>query len=148
MRLYIVRHGETEYNKTRMIQPEDSKLNEEGLDQAKKISQRLKDIKFDIIYTSPMERAHRTMREIAINHSQTKIMVSELLSETHTGELLGLSYNQARDIRHKHGFMEYKPKGGESLQDTFDRVEKFYKELLKNHEKDTVLIVTHGWPII
>ena len=61
MRLYMVRHGETAWNKERRIQGQaDIPLNEFGRMLAEKTAKGLSDIRFDICYTSPLSRARET----------------------------------------------------------------------------------------
>lgn len=61
MILYIVRHGETEWNKMGKIQGKtDISLSEDGRKLAQKTADGLKNIKFDYIFSSPLERAYET----------------------------------------------------------------------------------------
>ncbi len=65
MKLYIVRHGETDHNINKIIQGHlNTPLNSNGIIQAQKIANRLKDINFDIIYSSDLSRAKTTAEEI------------------------------------------------------------------------------------
>jgi len=70
MKLYITRHGTTEWNLEKRLQGwADSPLTEDGRNRAIKLGNSLKDIDFDMIYTSPQERALNTaklIREIKI----------------------------------------------------------------------------------
>lgn len=58
MKLYVIRHGETEMGRNEIIATEDEPLNEFGIQQAKKVGENLR--KLDIIYCSPIERAKHT----------------------------------------------------------------------------------------
>ena len=61
MRLILVRHGQTEWNRLRRIQGiSDQGLNETGLKQAEAIAEALKDTNVAAIYTSPLQRARDT----------------------------------------------------------------------------------------
>ena len=65
MKLYMVRHGETDWNKARRIQGQvDIPLNEFGRRLAKKTALGLADVPFDLCYTSPMSRAKETAKLI------------------------------------------------------------------------------------
>jgi broad specificity phosphatase PhoE len=61
--LYIVRHGETDFNRERIIQGSgvDTRLNATGHGQAKKFFERYQDIPFDVLITSKLRRTHETM---------------------------------------------------------------------------------------
>ena len=66
MKLIITRHGETEENKAGIIQGHlPGHLSEAGIEQAKKVAFRLKDEKINFIYSSDLDRAADTAKEIA-----------------------------------------------------------------------------------
>lgn len=59
--IYVVRHGQTDINKEGRLQGRAGlPLNEHGIEQAKGLRGKLKDIKFDYIFSSPQERAIQT----------------------------------------------------------------------------------------
>ena len=61
MTIYLVRHGETDWNARRIVQGvTDIPLNETGLAQAAAARELMKDVPIDIIYSSPLVRAYRT----------------------------------------------------------------------------------------
>jgi hypothetical protein len=81
-RVYIVRHGETEENKQKIIQGHlDTILNSEGERQADLVAKALKDISFDVAYSSNLKRATDTAKRILVHHSgvevQTHIAIRE-----------------------------------------------------------------------
>lgn len=63
MELYLIRHGETDYNKERKIQGScDIPLNEYGRELARETAEGLKDIPFDVIFTSPFMQGQGNRR--------------------------------------------------------------------------------------
>ena len=66
MRLFLVRHGLSSFNKKGLIQGriDESYLTDEGYEQAKLTGSLLNEIKFDQIYSSPLKRAAETAKEI------------------------------------------------------------------------------------
>ena len=57
MKLYIIRHGETSWNVQRRLQgASDTDLNENGITLAKRTGEALKEIPFDLCFTSPLKR--------------------------------------------------------------------------------------------
>ena len=65
MKLYIVRHGETDWNKARRVQGfSDIPLNEYGRHLARETAEGMKDIPFDLDYTSPLVRSRETAENI------------------------------------------------------------------------------------
>lgn len=84
--IYIVRHGQTDWNVEGKYQGRiDIELNVNGINQAKQISEKLKDIKFDKIFSSPLKRALQT----AIIISGGDIIIDDRLIERSNGELEG-----------------------------------------------------------
>lgn len=65
MKLYLVRHGESEANKFGTHSTPETKLTEDGILQAKALAKRLKDIEIDFIYTSTHTRTLQTAEEIS-----------------------------------------------------------------------------------
>ncbi|MEL6988109.1 MAG: histidine phosphatase family protein, partial [Bacteroidota bacterium] len=61
--LYIIRHGQTDYNLKRIIQGSgiDSSLNNKGRDQALKFYQKYSTIDFELVITSALQRTHQTV---------------------------------------------------------------------------------------
>ena len=84
--IYIVRHGKTDWNKEGRYQGHiDIELNSTGEEQAQKLYEKLKDIKFDKVFSSPLKRAYKTA-QIITNQKITKDM---RLIERYNGELEG-----------------------------------------------------------
>ena len=84
-RVYIVRHAETEENRQGIIQGHlDTSLNSEGERQADLVAKALKDIPFDVAYSSTLKRATDTAKQILVHHSgvevQTHIAIRERVS--------------------------------------------------------------------
>lgn len=149
MKLYIVRHGETEWNIIKRIQGwSNSNLTEKGINDARRLGERLKDIEFDYIYASTQRRAvdtaniikgkrHTEVIEIddlrEINHSLWEGMYIDEIIEKYPEE-----YDAYMNRPHL-----YKPSAGESYEDLYHRVKKgLNKAIARGGEK--VLIVTHG----
>ena len=90
MELYLIRHGETDYNKERKIQGScDIPLNEYGRELARETAEGLKDIPFDVIFTSPLCRARETAEWIARGR-QIPVYEDKRLQEICFGEYEGL----------------------------------------------------------
>ena len=86
MRLYIVRHGETQWTKERKIQGQvDIPLNEFGRTLAVKTARGLSDITFDLCYSSPLSRARETA-ELILEGRQTRIIEDARIAEMGFGE--------------------------------------------------------------
>lgn len=96
--LYLVRHGETEWNVREINQGHmDSFLTEKGIGQAKEIAERLKDVKFDAIFSSDLLRAQKTAEIIKFDR-ELVVQTSELLRERAHGSFEGKHNDIYRDM--------------------------------------------------
>lgn len=90
MKLYIVRHGETDWNKARRVQGfSDIPLNEYGRHLARETAEGMKDIPFDLAYTSPLVRARETA-EIILAGREIPLIESNGIKEMGFGEYEGM----------------------------------------------------------
>ncbi|MFQ3549257.1 MAG: histidine phosphatase family protein [Armatimonadota bacterium] len=150
IRLYLVRHGETEFNLEGRIQGHnDSPLTELGVLQAKAIAKRLSGFSFDAIYSSDLGRTIQTANEIASYHDN-EIISEPLLREMNHGVLQGLTREDI-DIkypRHKNPWRENRtmrvPKA-EKWEEVIARCEKFLSKVISKHQDNShILVVGHG----
>ena len=148
--LYIVRHGETDFNRQGIVQGSgvNSSLNKNGQLQALRFFQKYKDVEFDYIYTSTLKRTHETVQSF-INQGITWRIRGELREigwGIHEGQAATKeSKVQYQSLIHnwKNGNLEAKIEGGESAANMVERLKKFLDEL-KMTEFDKALICTHG----
>ena len=85
MKIYLVRHGETDWNQAGLLQGQtDIALNAQGLEQAREAAERLKDVPFEIAFCSPLIRAKRTA-EIIIGDRKITLTTDERLRELNFG---------------------------------------------------------------
>lgn len=164
MRLVLVRHGETDWNKTRRIQGiSDLEMNETGRKQAEALAQALRDKKVEAIYSSPLKRARDTAHAIGRYHP-VEIVTLSGLRELDAGEVDGLTY---KEMAIRFGdFLEkwmkdctsVRPPGGCTLPELQEQVWSAIEEILerqrpgkagrKKDEEGVVLAVTHFFPIL
>jgi alpha-ribazole phosphatase len=150
MKLILVRHGETEWNKQRRIQGcrSDIRLSPKGLQQADGLAAVLRKERIDAIYSSPMKRATETAQIIADACKLPVHMFSEL-REIDAGQLDGLfereltgSYGAAWKEMCNGNASTPLP-GGESLQDLQKRTSWALDRMLERHIDGTVVVVAH-----
>ena len=73
MKIYLVRHGETDWNQAGLLQGQtDIALNAQGLEQAREAAERLKEVPFEIAFCSPLIRAKRTAETIIGDRKRTE----------------------------------------------------------------------------
>lgn len=149
MKIYITRHGTTEWNLQRRLQGwQDSNLTKEGIDRAIKLGERLDNIDFDIIYTSPQNRAFETSRLIRGN-KKTPIVTHDGLKELGFGIWEGLELSVIEKEYPKEYYIyrnnpvEYIPIEGESYFDLLKRVKEFLEEI-ETIDAENILVVSHG----
>ena len=101
----------------------------------------------DYIYCSDLERAKHTADEI-LRHVKSPIEYTADLRELNAGEYEGRTYSEyQKELLKSPDIMNYKPKGGESINEMNNRFSGFIKELEKKHTNQTILLVGHGGPI-
>ncbi len=145
MKIYLVRHGETDANKNNILQgqKENLQLNEHGVREVTKLKQKLQSVPFTICYTSPLVRAWSTA--IILVGDRTITHEDKRLIERYLGQFEGVD---------RHGYSakkywDYTLNSGdadvEKIQDIFARCDSFLQEVIAKHEDtDTILIVAHG----
>jgi probable phosphoglycerate mutase len=148
--LYIFRHGQTDYNKSGIVQGRgvDAPLNEEGLRQAREKFEQHRHTLFDHIYVSALQRTQQTAQAfIDLGYSWSRHdQLDEIDWGIHEGkkanpqsrqEYLGIVMGWAD------GRLDGKMPGGESPLDVQKRVVEFFDEIIHDHH-DRALIVSHG----
>jgi broad specificity phosphatase PhoE len=157
LKLILVRHGETSWNKERRVQGSDSdiELNDTGLEQARKVANFLKDEPIDVIFSSPMQRARATAEAIASYH-QVPVEFDQGLKELNVGELEGMSATNLRTTFSQFLMQWWQDGGatklpsGESLVELQQRAWKVIEKLLERYKtspehntETTVVVVSH-----
>ena len=153
MRLYFVRHGESEANVLRVISNRDlpHALTETGRQQAFALAQRLRGIPFARVYASTVRRAAQTA-EIVSRELCAPYELADALHEFDCGILEGRSDPAAHEAYRQltTTWMEGREwdrgiEGGESLHDIRQRLGPFVERLMREHApSDTLLLVGHG----
>jgi probable phosphoglycerate mutase len=148
--LYIVRHGETQWNKQAMQQGQlNSPLSETGQAQAQCLIQGFSNIYLDKIYSSDLGRAYHTALIIAESKDMT-ITQDPRLRERHLGIMQGLTKEQFKEQYPQEwkSFISEDPDyilpQGESARQRQQRSVTALEEIARKHGGETLLVVTHG----
>lgn len=150
MKLYITRHGKTQWNiEGRFQGVQDSPLVDSGIRDANDLSNHIKDINFSKVYTSPLGRAKQTAKIVFKNK---EIIEDSRISEMNFGVFEGmkkddidLHYHDLYDNLWNHPEMFTQcPNGGETFLDVKKRIVDFLEEMKQYDENENVFIVTHG----
>lgn len=128
-------------------------MNEYGRELAGKTAEGLKDVKFDMIYTSPLKRAAETA-EIIKGDRKIPVIQEERILEISFGVYEGLCYGKEAYNIPDENFMYFfekpqcyvTPPGGECFEDILQRTGEFIQELIQKEEYQdkTILLSTHG----
>ena len=140
---YIIRHGETVFNRKGRIQGWcDSPLTDLGVSQAKQLGKELKNIPFDVCFCSTSERAIDTANYI-LEGRNIKIISSKKLKEQSFGDFEAeKSVNIFKDgVIFPDG---YRFCGGENHSDVIERVMNELKKIASEYQNANVLVVCHG----
>lgn len=150
MKIYLTRHGETEWNKEGRMQGwKNSDLANSGVEGAKKLGYRLRDIDFDHIYCSPLGRTIDTAKHVR-QDKDTEIVLIDSLKEMGFGKWEGMKHDDIKELYPTEFFNFwnmphlYKPVEGESFEDLFTRVKSVLDEIIYNSKGENVLIVSHA----
>lgn len=154
MKLYMIRHGETDWNKAKRVQGRaDVPLNAYGRELAEKTAEGLGKVSFDLAYTSPLCRAKETA-QIVLRGKEISLLDEPQIQEISFGDYEGIVYRGENMNPQSTEFVKffddtanYRPKGeGESIQELMERTGAFLQSLYKREELQdkTILLSTHG----
>lgn len=154
MKMYIIRHGQTPWNARKCLQGRsDVDLNENGIYLAELTGKALRDVTFDMAFTSPLIRAKHTAQCILAGR-KIPIIEDERLIEISFGIYEGCCYaEENRQVPQQwienffHAPQDYvAAPGGESLDDVEKRTRNFMEDICSRKELQdkTILVSTHG----
>jgi len=152
--IIFLRHAQAENNTKRILagRTEGVHLTKTGIEQAERIAKYLKPLDISAIYSSPIERASHTAKIVAKNRS-LEVVLDERLTEIDMGKFTRMNYD---DMFAKYGniflkFYENDPVISEHEVETFPDVQKrvldMIDHVLKKHNNENVILVTHMDPI-
>ena len=153
--IIFLRHAQAENNTKRILagRTEGVPLTKTGIEQAERIAKYLASIDISAIYSSPIERARHTAGIIAKNCSLEEVVIDERLTEIDMGKFTRMNYD---DMFAKYGniflkFYENDSVISEHEVETFPDVQKrvldMVDHVLKKHNNENVILVTHMDPI-
>lgn len=153
MKIFFVRHGETESNAKKIIMGSriDDPLNKNGKRQARALCNLLSE-DFDIIFSSPLKRASETAKTVS-EYLRITHLTDDRLKEIDVGSLSGKTPEELEDsIRDKMALekaenkkiMDCKSFGGESVTEVYDRVKNFISDIKNKYPNKKILVITHA----
>lgn len=143
MQLYVVRHGETDMGKKKIIATEEEPLNSNGISQAIDLGKELNKLNIDLIYCSPIERAKHTLELFGLDNN-IPVIIEERIKERDMG-----TYKKAKfkdlNLETFWGYdseLEYPEL--ESMKSVYERVANFLDEIKTKYGDKDILLVSHG----
>ncbi|GGV10808.1 histidine phosphatase family protein [Lactobacillus acetotolerans] len=152
MEIVFVRHGQTDLNKSNCIQGAsvNQSLNEEGRKYAEKAAKNFDSTKFNVVYSSPLNRAVETAK--IFTKGKKDIILDKRLIEFDFGEWDGLPLDELKSKypdtvdpwgKVAKSYIKYAPHG-ESYEHLDQRCGEFLDEMAKKYPNGKVLVVCHG----
>lgn len=142
MKIYMIRHGQTDWNKQGIFQgQEDIELNDTGREEARICGSAFQNKQIQRIWSSPLKRAKETADLIAekIGLPLETVMIKHNLKERDFGKLSGQPY----EMHH-----EYEALGIDVMLEDFtalqNRVEESLREIIQEHGDEDIIVVSHG----
>lgn len=149
-RFYLIRHGETVWNKEKRYQGwTDIELSEKGKKQAELLGKRFQNLKINAVYSSPLKRAVKTAQPIA-DTANLPVIIDEHFKEINFGAWEG---GTVEELTQQYGKefsdffespFEYPFPGEGSFAHVAERSLKGFQLLLEKHKGQSVVIVSHG----
>lgn len=153
LRIYLARHGQDQDNANGILNGRrDMPLTEKGIAQAHESAQKIRDagIRFDHIYSSPLQRAYTTACIIAETLDTAPPEKLPLLLERDFGIMTGKPVNSIKelcspDILQTEVITYFlHPEGAETFPDVLERARQLLLDLNARHPDGDILLVTHG----
>jgi len=150
--LYILAHCESCFNRRHIFTGRlNSHLTQNGIEHAKEIAEKLKNVRIDLAIHTSLARTTETLKYILKFHPNCKVECDDRIIERDYGELSGKNkdiYNREHPDLYPvyHRSYDIAPPGGESIKDVEKRELPFLKELVTRMKRENinVLIVCHG----
>lgn len=154
MRLYIVRHGETDWNRIHRVQGRtDIPLNDYGRHLARETAEGMKDVRIDLGYTSPLLRAKETA-QILLGERDVPLYEDSRIEELSFGSYEGMRTGGEEKDAQSEAFQRFftdtahyiPPQDGETVQQLYERTGDFLAEICAREEfqDKSILVSTHG----
>ena len=149
--LFIVRHGQTDYNKKKMVQGSgiDAPLNEEGRRQARLFYDAYKNFAFDKVYVSGLIRTRQSVESFIEDEVPYESLSG--LNEISWGTQEGMPFDQASHENYlavtqawSEGMLQRRVGGGETPIEVMERQRKAFQQIMKAEKEENILICMHG----
>lgn len=143
MKLYVIRHGETDMGKNNIIATEDEPLNENGKKQAIEVGREIRKLNINKIYCSPIQRAKDTLELFRLDKN-IPVIIENRIKERDMGiyekvPFKDLNWDEFWNYNSAKLYPEL-----ETMKSVYERISEFLNELKLSNNSDNILLVTHG----
>ncbi|MBI5439278.1 MAG: histidine phosphatase family protein [Nitrosomonadales bacterium] len=148
MKIFFIRHGESEANVARYINDDPARavnLTGQGRAQAEAASDELRTVRFTHAYASEFPRAQQTAK-ILLRHHACPLQIDARINERQTG-MDGLPVETFRDLMRTDP-LHTKPEHGESFLEQMERLRGFMDEIAARHPDGIIMAASHENPIL
>ncbi len=143
MKLYVIRHGQTNDNIHNIINGRSNEeLNEIGKEQAREMRKKVEALDIDLIICSPLIRARQTAH--IINAKNIPIIFDDRIIERDSGEYTNKHYSEVDREDFYNYYSNTKYQYAETIKDVCDRVKDFLDDIKIRYQDKNILLVTHG----
>lgn len=143
MILYVVRHGETEWNTKHLVQGiSDIPLTENGINEAKKLQELVSNLDIDVCISSPLTRARQTAQ--IITNNKLPVNIDDRIIERDWGMNEGALIDSVDTIDCWDVILNTKVQNIECIQDFMYRVSDFIEDIKVRFKDKKVLVVAHS----
>ena len=140
MKIYLIRHGETDWNLQGRFQGrEDIPLNENGIGQAKRCGAALSREHFQAVITSPLARAKRTGEIIAEHVGVEQLIIEDGITERDFSKVSGMTPKEREDF-YASGEKDDKEPWDKMIERMFDSLKRYAKQF----PTENIIMVSHG----
>ncbi len=148
--LYLVRHGQTEWNVKRLIQGHmDIPLNGKGRKQVSALAKKLEDIQFHAVYSSDLSRTSETAELIAKQHHR-EVITTTALRERYFGKFQGRSFGKNKNILKLINDLKKSTVDENEIENDEKVMKRFVgylRQISRENIGETILVVTHAGPM-
>lgn len=143
MKIYVIRHGETNVNlEMRINSINDDDLNETGILQAKEVGKKMVGLDYDFIIASPLTRTQHTAK--LLNTKNKEIFCDNRLIERNAGIYTKKPIKDIDSNDWWNLFPKQDYKDAETVKNVLNRVYNFLDEIKKTYKNKNIVLVTHG----
>lgn len=143
MKLYVVRHGQTDQNVLGLVQGDtESDLTEKGREEAKALQDLVKSLNVDVVVSSPLRRAVDTAK--LITNNEKEIIIDDRLIERDFGLSEGKPVDEELTVKYWNFKLNTDINQVEKVQDLMFRITEFIEDMRNKYDDKKVLVVAHS----